>query len=128
VEYAACSGDAYLSLNYHHGSPDGKKSKWAIKRGEECQIFCHAQGERWQDDDLNLWSVSEGAKDCYGKENERMAFFDGSGGLGSWHGYPVSGRIGSSTRRRPPQPVVLQWRTSGRINQATYERIMSGRL
>jgi hypothetical protein len=129
IEYKACSGCQYLSLNYHQGLPNGKKSKWAIPRPDECSVFCEAREADWADEDSNLWSITQDAATCYGKENERMAYFDGSGStVPSWHGYPVSGRSSAAGRRRPPQPLVQTWHDTGRINSATYERIISSRL
>lgn len=128
TEFKACTGSTYLSLNYHHGAPDRHKTKWALAREEECGVFCHAQEQDWDDGDENLWSIGQNGSLIYGKTQERMAFFDGSNASDTWHGFPVSGRSGTSNRRRPPQTIAQRWLNQGHINKATYERIVSGRL
>jgi hypothetical protein len=131
VHYLSCSGALYLSLNYHRGSGKGRRGKsiWAIGRDAECHTFCEAEIGKWSDARANYWAVSVDARVQLGKNGERLAFFDAPVNVTDpWHGYPISGRPGSPTRRRPPDELVGRWLDEGRISYVTYDRILTGRL
>jgi hypothetical protein len=131
VYYLSSSRTLYLSLNYHRGSGKGRpgKSLWAVGRDDECHLFCEAETGKWIDAQGNYWVVSEDARVQLGKNDERLAFFDAPvNNIDPWHGYPISGRRGSPSRRRPPDEVVSHWFDKRRISYVTFDRIVTGRL
>jgi hypothetical protein len=131
INYISCKGSRYLSLNYHR-SPSGTthlKSIWLIERADECHTFCEAEIFKWSDSEGNYWSVSKDAQVELGTRGERVAYFDKPQNSGEpFHGYPVGGRRGLPSIRKPPNDILGLWMETGRISYVTYSRLMGGRL
>lgn len=132
VEFVACDDSKYMSLNVHRSKTGTKhnKSIWneGLSRGDECHTFCEAHIHKWSDEEGDCWSVVKEGEAPFGTRDERLAFFwepqnDGE----SWHGFPVSRRGDLSFRRRPPDRLIEQWHSSGRITYARYLQLLKGR-
>lgn len=131
IEFVSCNDSLYISLNYHRSvtSTTHRKSIWILSRPDECHTFCEAELRSWQDAKGDYWAISEDGKIEFGTLSERVAFFDSPQNVTDpWHGYPVSGRKGMPSRRRPPDIIIELWHSTGWISYVTYARLIGGRL
>lgn len=129
--FESCSNTSYNSI-FKHRSASGTKhdaSIWSISVPDECHTFCVAEVNNWVDKNGNLWSVAEKDSPPYGTRGEILAFFWSPGSNPDpWHGYPVGGGKGLKNRRYPPDDVVEEWGSSGRISFTRQTRILTRRL
>jgi hypothetical protein len=131
ISFISCNGSRVLSLNYHHSASGTShpKSIWLVSRLEECHLFCEAEKFGWSDLNGNYWAVSEDAEIQLGSRGERIAFFSKPQNDGeAFHGFPVGGRRGLPTIRKPPDAILDLWLETERISYTTYARLMEGRL
>lgn len=131
ITYNTCAQGTYLSLNYHRRRMSLKrpKSLWEVARRVECHTFCNAQLERWYDAQGNAWSVTEDESVPLGTRGECVAFFDEpTNPTDPWHGYPVGGRRGLPTVRRPPDELIKRWLDDKWISYVLYQRLLGDRV
>lgn len=130
ILFITCSDGSYKSLNYHRSASGTKKRKacWVVSVRDECHCFCESEISSWIDASGNHWFISKDALKVLGDCQERVAFFPvARNGSDPRHGYPVTGR-GGARKYRPPKAILDLWLKSGRINNVTYERLMTGRI
>jgi hypothetical protein len=131
IDFMSCKDTPYTSLNCHRAESGTQhpKSIWAIAVQEECHRFCEAEIFDWSDSDGNYWSISKDGEIELGTRGERLAYFNApQNERDPWHGYPVGGRRGLPTVRRPPKAIIERWWQTGWIKYVTYSRLMGGRL
>jgi hypothetical protein len=131
ITFLSCKANLYISLNIHRSATSTKhdKSIWDVSRPDECHTFCNAELGGWIDSEGDYWSISKDGATVLGTRGERVAFFDSPvNQTDPWHGYPVGGRRGLPTVRRPPDDIIRLWFETGWISYVTYSRLMGGRL
>lgn len=131
IQFISCKDSPYISLNYHRSSTGTihKKSIWILSPADECHAFCKAEMGNWRDVGGDYWAISSDGQIEFGTRGERVAFFDSPQNITDpWHGYPVGGKKGLPTRKRPPDNVIELWYRTGWITYVTYSRLIGGRL
>jgi hypothetical protein len=131
LEFTACEGTPYLSLDAHQSFSGTKhpKSIWNLTRPDECHTFCQARLQGWKDARGNYWAVARDEDKDFGYRSERMAYFPvPANETDTWHGFPVGRKNGLQFRRQPPPDLVQRWRDEGRISRVTRARINQGHL
>ena len=128
LEFTACEGTPYLSLDYHQPFSQLRhvKSIWLLSRVDECHAFCEARLSHWSDQAGNYWTVTkDGDKRLLGDRGERMAFFPApSDETDTWHGFPVGGgKDALPFKQRPPADLVQRWTQEQRISRVNRARI-----
>jgi|SwirhisoilCB2_FD_contig_61_10275224_length_763_multi_3_in_0_out_0_1 hypothetical protein len=131
LEFTACEGTPYLSLDAHRSLSGTRhlKSIWNLSRPDECHVFCAARLGKWADAVGNYWAVAKDGEGNFGDSRERMAFFPVPTNVTDrWHGFPVGRKRGLLFWRDPPADLVQRWTAQGRISRVTRARIIQRKL